>query len=155
MAFIPVKAYAKADLVANLLQQRTMPAELCSYPLTPMQMPGHSHCPISSLEPRFLQPFASTENKNPHTEISREITFQTNFVGFIMEEHVHVCAFCRKKEKSTKWQLHGWWSLIFSGMLVQDRWVVSTSSAICHTAPQLISKPKKYICEISYDSFKA
>lgn len=100
MAFIPVKAYAKADLVANLLQQITMPAELCSYPLTPMQMPGHSHGPIPSLEPRFLQPFASTENNNPHTEISREITFQTNFVGFIMEEHVHVCAFCRKGRRA-------------------------------------------------------
>lgn len=96
MAFIPVKAYAKADLLARLLQQRHVPAELCSYPLTPMQMPGPSHSPIPSAEPMFLQPFTSTENNNPQTEILREITFQMKFVGFIMEEHVHACAPCGK-----------------------------------------------------------
>lgn len=99
MAFIPVKVYAKADLLAGLLQQRHVPAELCSYPLTPMQIPGHSHCPIPSPELRFLQPFASTENKNPQTEIFWEITFQMKFVGFIMEEHVHACTLCGRGEE--------------------------------------------------------
>lgn len=154
MAFISVKAYAKADLLARLLQQRHVPAELCSYPLTPMQMLGQSHCSIPSPEPMSLQPFASTENNNPQTEILREITFQMKFVGFIMEEHLHACAPFGKGRKVQNNNCMSCWSII-SGMLVQKDELSAFPQAIYHTVPQLMSKSKKYICKISHDSSKA
>lgn len=79
---------------------RQMPGELFSYPLTPVQIPGHSHCPVPSSEPSLLQPFASTESNNPQTEILREITLPMNFEGFIMEENVRAWALCGKGRRA-------------------------------------------------------
>lgn len=86
-------------LQAYSSNQRQMPGELFSCPLTPVQIPGHSHCPIPSSEPSLLQPFASTESNNPQTEILREITLPMNFEGFIMEEHVCAWHFVGRGEE--------------------------------------------------------
>lgn len=52
-----MKTHAKTNLLASSLQQRHMPGELFSYPLTPVQTPRHSHCPTPSPEPSLPPAF--------------------------------------------------------------------------------------------------
>lgn len=152
VVFIPVKAYAKADLTCKITPAKIHASWTVRLPIATNADAGAftlSHSlPRTKVPPAFCfhrkQPNRNTQSNYFPNEVCRIY-------------HGRACS-CRCTlcvgEKSTKQQLHVWWSLIFSGMLVQDGWVLSTSSAICHTVPQLMSKPKKYICKIC-DSSKA
>lgn len=156
MAFIPMKAYAKADLLASLLQQSKTDARWT------VQLPVDTSADTGAFAlSRYLfrtkpPPAFCFHRKQQPSDRNTQRNYFTN--EFWRIYHGRACS-CMgtlwEGEKSTKWQLHGWWSLIFSGMLVQDGGVISTSSALCHTVPQLMSKPKKYVHKMVYDSFKA
>lgn len=154
MAFILVKAYEKL-----ICLQAYSSKDICQLNCAAIhwhQCDARAFTLSQSLSTTKIPPAFCFHRKRQISDRNTQRNYFPNEVCRIYHGRACSCM-CSlwEGEKSTKWQLHGWWSLIFSGMFVQDGWVVSTSSAICHTVPQLMSKPKKCLCKISYSSFKA